>query len=224
MTMRFLAATAVVSIALGLAPSFAAAQTPTLRACYVPGSGTVYRIGAEGTPAACHSPKHVEFSWAATQPAGRCPAGQAVVGIGADGSLLCEAVGSPEPSPVNAFVGEYGLATPLQTTCTDSEYASSYEAVWISAGPTASEIGIDLRDDEGFNLPWITTIGWYGTFDPDTDSFVLDREGLVLDGDADVFIEGGFPSNGTIEMTIEMTFNVNGVVCTTTGSTSGIGL
>lgn len=41
----------------------------TFYACYVPNSGTVYRIKAANTPAACTRPTHVEFSWnAATAP------------------------------------------------------------------------------------------------------------------------------------------------------------
>ena len=47
--------------ALILAPAAAQAQS-TITACYVPKSGTVYRIKAEGSPNACKS-NHVEFSW-----------------------------------------------------------------------------------------------------------------------------------------------------------------
>lgn len=43
------------------APSEAAAQTRT--ACYVPASGTVYMIKEPGTPTACHSGAHVQFTW-----------------------------------------------------------------------------------------------------------------------------------------------------------------
>jgi hypothetical protein len=40
------------------------AQTPTvLSACYVPKSGTVYRVGAANAPAACVKQDHVPFSW-----------------------------------------------------------------------------------------------------------------------------------------------------------------
>lgn len=42
----------------------AAAQS--IRACYVPGSGTVYRVGAPGAPDACTAGAHVEFAWEAT--------------------------------------------------------------------------------------------------------------------------------------------------------------
>ena len=46
--------------------SAAKAQTPVntvLTACYVPASGTVYRVGAQGLPGDCFSPTHVRFSW-----------------------------------------------------------------------------------------------------------------------------------------------------------------
>lgn len=40
------------------------AQTPTvLSACYVPKSGTVYRVEALDAPPACIKPEHVPFSW-----------------------------------------------------------------------------------------------------------------------------------------------------------------
>jgi hypothetical protein len=35
----------------------------TYYACYVPSSGTVYRIKTADTPSACTKPTHVEFSW-----------------------------------------------------------------------------------------------------------------------------------------------------------------
>jgi hypothetical protein len=53
------------------APQSAAAHTGTpdpvtpgtLYACYVPGSGTVYRIKFDGGKQACTSAQHIEFSW-----------------------------------------------------------------------------------------------------------------------------------------------------------------
>ena len=44
----------------------AEAQTPVnvvYSACYVPASGTVYRVGEPGLPVDCLSPGHVRFSW-----------------------------------------------------------------------------------------------------------------------------------------------------------------
>ena len=55
-----------------LAPNVADAQSgaiqsleasPVIFACYVPKSGTVYRIKTPSTPAACLSGNHIEFSW-----------------------------------------------------------------------------------------------------------------------------------------------------------------
>ena len=45
-----------------LLPARAAAQT-VFEACYVPHSGTIYRIKAPNTPAACERPSHVAFRW-----------------------------------------------------------------------------------------------------------------------------------------------------------------
>lgn len=46
-------------------PATATAQSTadTLYACYVPGSGTVYRVRAANVPPACVDPSHVAFSW-----------------------------------------------------------------------------------------------------------------------------------------------------------------
>ena len=54
-------------IALGAAP--AAAQS-VLYGCYVPSSGTVYRIKGAGLPDECRSPQHVQFTWSLQGPAG----------------------------------------------------------------------------------------------------------------------------------------------------------
>lgn len=40
-----------------------AAPDPIIVACYVPGSGTVYRIRVPEAKAECSSPQHVQFSW-----------------------------------------------------------------------------------------------------------------------------------------------------------------
>lgn len=48
----------------GAVPTPASAQAPELLyACYVPKSGTVYRIRSSNAPAECVKPDHVEFSW-----------------------------------------------------------------------------------------------------------------------------------------------------------------
>ena len=57
-TLTIAAAVGVFAI---LAASPVAAQT--YRACYVPNTGVVYRIGTDDTAEACRSNRHVEFSW-----------------------------------------------------------------------------------------------------------------------------------------------------------------
>jgi hypothetical protein len=54
--------------ALMILPAVAQAQT-TITACYVPKTGTVYRIKVEGSPAKC-SPNHAEFSWTTSSSGG----------------------------------------------------------------------------------------------------------------------------------------------------------
>ena len=54
---------------LSLTTTEVAAQA-TLSGCYVPNSGTVYRIKAADLPTACHSKNHVEFTWSLQGPQG----------------------------------------------------------------------------------------------------------------------------------------------------------
>lgn len=56
-------------VLLGLTTTEVTAQA-TLTGCYVPNSGTVYRIKAAGLPSACHSKNHVEFTWSLQGPQG----------------------------------------------------------------------------------------------------------------------------------------------------------
>ena len=60
-------ATLAALVLVAIAPKAVSAQQTlngetTLYACYVPKSGTVYRIKVEGTPTKC-AQNHVEFSW-----------------------------------------------------------------------------------------------------------------------------------------------------------------
>ena len=96
---------AVIASILPLAaPAVAAAQpaTPpaTIEACYVPASGTIYRINAPGAPSACHSPAHVRFAW--NQQGVPGPAGT----IGPDLTLG----GALSVGRTGAFGGEIGRA------------------------------------------------------------------------------------------------------------------
>jgi len=89
------------------------ADGEVIRACYLPDSGVVYRIGAHGLGDACKAEGHVEFSWNVQGPVGPqgpkgdrgpqgppgpgltvqgCPAGEFVIGIDAHGNLACSGV------------------------------------------------------------------------------------------------------------------------------------
>jgi hypothetical protein len=52
------------------APAASAQPEDVIRACYIPSSGVVYRIGESDLPDTCRSPRHVEFSWNVEGPAG----------------------------------------------------------------------------------------------------------------------------------------------------------
>lgn len=69
-----IAATSLLAVVAGAAtPSAAGAQQAaaddTIHACYVPASGTIYRIGVAGGPTACHG-NHIEMKWNVAGPAG----------------------------------------------------------------------------------------------------------------------------------------------------------
>ncbi len=60
---RFALALSVLGATLTVAPARADAQaTDSIQACYVPLSGTIYRINAAKAPNACTRPEHVKFS------------------------------------------------------------------------------------------------------------------------------------------------------------------
>jgi hypothetical protein len=54
--------------ALAAAAAPAHAQIDSIRACYVPTTGNVYRIGTPDTHPSCVAPSHVRFAWPATSP------------------------------------------------------------------------------------------------------------------------------------------------------------
>src|SRR5450759_2317994 len=91
--------------------SVAEAQTPTnvvLIACYVPASGTVYRIGLQGLPADCLSPEHVKFTWNAQGPQGS---------TGATGTTgTTGTTGSTGPTGVAGATGAIGPTGPTGST------------------------------------------------------------------------------------------------------------
>mgnify|MGYP002778340353 FL=1 len=122
--------------AAALLPAAARAQDSTARpapttieACYVPASGTMYRVRAPGAPAACTQPSHVAFRWPAAAPASPAAVGDAAPVKG--GPLL-----SPTDDPryllsngVRASAAGFAAlsplaadATPVLTTTPPSHY------------------------------------------------------------------------------------------------------
>ena len=65
-------ATIALAAAVAVIPGDLAAQSgsPILYGCYVPNSGTVYRIKADGLPTDCRSKNHVQFTWSLQGPPG----------------------------------------------------------------------------------------------------------------------------------------------------------
>jgi hypothetical protein len=66
---------AAASLVLGAAPATAQSVPTTIDACYVPLTGTLYRINtpaspAPGAPSKCSSPSHVPFQWNQQGPQG----------------------------------------------------------------------------------------------------------------------------------------------------------
>ena len=100
-------ASSLVFAVMMLAPVRVSAQsTPAvLYGCYVPASGTVYRIKADGLPAECRSKNHVQFTWSLQGPPGpQGPAGPAgIQGVAGPsgpiaGRVIVSASGSAQPN------------------------------------------------------------------------------------------------------------------------------
>ena len=60
----------------------AQSDTESIRACYVPASGTMYRIQAPGAPSTCLKPSHVEFTLAALAPSAKASLAKTTPGGG----------------------------------------------------------------------------------------------------------------------------------------------
>ena len=102
-------ATLVLAAGFAAVPSRLVAQSgaTVLYGCYVPSSGTVYRIKADGLPTDCRSKTHVQFTWSLQGPPGpqgpQGPTGpQGVAGPSGplSGRVLITAQGTAAP---NAF-------------------------------------------------------------------------------------------------------------------------
>src|SRR5690242_806111 len=104
------------------APALALAQAPapsdTVYACYVPATGTVYRIKVTGLPNACVANTHIEFSWltasgvaAVSGATGATGVTGAIGATGATGAAgVTGATGATGPSGATGATGATGVA------------------------------------------------------------------------------------------------------------------
>lgn len=209
-------------------PSTAAAQSAgvTMEACYVPGSGTVYRINTEGAPDTCRSRQHVRFTWTASLPAGRCPAGQFMVGLGPDGALLCEPVpGGPDDPPPpqtfpTGFEGFYALDPAIVLSECGGSDPVSYVEARIIPGNRAGTLGLDLIDGMEQGTLW-TAAGIYASFDASTNSFVIDEDHDLGEIQTTLDVSGSFPTQGQLVMSVLGVTTLGDDTCTLSGSTTG---
>lgn len=122
------AAAAALAVTLGAAQS-AGAQT-VFHACYVPASGTVYRIKAPSTPQNCLQPTHVAFSWtdgAGGGGGGGVSAHGALTGLGNDDHTQYLLANGNRNAQGFTVLSQYGgAATPLPTFS-----GSSTGLVWL---------------------------------------------------------------------------------------------
>ena len=119
-----------------------ALQAQTITACYVPKTGSVYRIQAAGAPAACKSTSHVEFSWDAGQSLPTAP--QEVVKLSliqpGDDAFVTAAC----PAGTEAFSGAFRLIPPATDVVFLLSSKSTVPVGWVvrvrNEGTIAAEI------------------------------------------------------------------------------------
>lgn len=135
--------------ALALIPAAAQAQA-TLTACYVPKTGTVYRIRVEGAPNKC-SPNHVEFSWETSGGAAAAP------------------VYFPT-TYANAFVVPPGETAELKMSCPASQ--ALVLGGYIKHGPDAQLVDILANSPDGTANTWIFRAHNHGTEQSQVGTFI----------------------------------------------------
>ncbi|MEX1256951.1 MAG: hypothetical protein WEG36_04965, partial [Gemmatimonadota bacterium] len=110
------AVTSIVPRAGGAVTAMDPGDDEEIFACYVPASGTVYRIKEPGLPDACFSPEHIQFSWKVSGEGTTGPQGPA----GPQGDPgATGAQGEPGPTGAQGpegFQGEQGPTGPQGDT------------------------------------------------------------------------------------------------------------
>lgn len=105
--MRIQKATAIVSAVIGMsAATSVRAQAPAdtvIKACYVRGSGTIYRVNVPSAPTDCIRPQDTRFNWNQQGPAGPSGAAGPIGPAGAAGTS-----GAPGPTGATGPTGAAG--------------------------------------------------------------------------------------------------------------------
>src|SRR3954464_7059791 len=113
-TLRFLAGClcflAIPAVASAQATTATTVVPDTVHACYIPTTGTIYRIKATGLPTTCAASRHIEFWWIAGSDAGTGPAGASGVAGATGAAGPTGAVGATGPSGVAGATGATGVA------------------------------------------------------------------------------------------------------------------
>lgn len=135
-------------LALALAPAAAHAQG-TITACYVPRSGSVYRIKVEGAPSKC-AQNHVEFSWES-------------------GGSASAPVYLPT-TYANAFVVPPGETAELKMSCPSTQ--ALVLGGYIKHGPDAQLVDILADSPDGSANTWIFRAHNHGTAQSQVGTFI----------------------------------------------------
>lgn len=126
----------------------AQAASQTLYACYVPSSGTVYRVKTPNAPTACVDASHVEFSWNGEGPPGA--AGPA----GPTGQTGAQGPAGPAGSIGMTTIVEQALIA-ASGGGTDVDYVKSTLTVVCPSGAKVLSGGYSVTSaslDEGINF------------------------------------------------------------------------
>lgn len=168
-------AVVALSLASGVAYARMAAE-PTVRACVVPATGTVYLVGAAGTPSGCRSPNHLPLEWnlpGATGPQGpKGPTGpQGAAGFQGPPGAPGLPGGSPGPQGPAGPAGVAGPAGPTGDPGPDGPAGDpgATGAVGIqgaAATLAGSTLLTNLRDSTTTYTVTSTTLAEYSSFCP----------------------------------------------------------
>jgi hypothetical protein len=177
---------------LAAAAAPAAAQVDSIRACYVPTTGNVYRIGTPDTHPDCVAAAHVRFAWPATFPN---------LGIGGRYLLRLRA-GSPISN--RFFVDSAGGVAALGTLGNGEIPVSGpgFRMMWYPnrAAFRAGGVAVDQWDDA--NIGFLTWAGGYNTVATGYGAF-------------------SFGDGNNVSSTVGVAFGSNNVVDGTAGFAAG---